>query len=65
MARECMSSNYKKCEYYGGRQMNILKWDSEISERIRLRLGWSHYAMYWFSFINGIALTCLVLWLMC
>jgi hypothetical protein len=45
--------------------MNILKWDSEIAERIRLRLGWSHYAMYWVSFIKGIALICLVLWLMC
>ena len=45
--------------------MNILKWDSKIAEHIRLRLGWSHYAMYWVSFIKGIALACLVIWLMC
>lgn len=45
--------------------MNILKWDSKIAERIRLRLGWSHYAMYWLSFIKGVALTSLVIWLLC
>ena len=44
--------------------MNLLKWHSELAERLRIRLGWSHYAIYWVSFIKGVALTCLVLWLM-
>ena len=47
----------------GGNRMNLLKWDSDIAERIRLRLGWSHYAMYWVSFVKGIALTCVIVWL--
>ncbi|MDA8803179.1 hypothetical protein N9N65_04000 [Amylibacter sp.] len=44
--------------------MNIFQWDSKIAERIRLKLGWSHYAMYCVSFFKGVALTCLVIWLM-
>ena len=46
------------------KKMNIFQWDSKIAERIRLKLGWSHYAMYCVSFFKGVALTCLVIWLM-
>ena len=37
--------------------MNLLKWHSEVSERMRVRLGWSHYAIYWVSFIKGVSET--------
>ena len=50
--------------YWGAKRMNIFQWDSKIAERIRLKLGWSHYAMYCVSFFKGVALTCLVIWLM-
>ena len=46
-----------------GEIMKVLEWHSELSERFRLKLGWSHYAIYWVSFIKGVAVTCLVFWL--
>ena len=39
--------------------MNLFKLHSELAERLRLKLGWSHYAIYWVSFIKGVAVTCL------
>ena len=44
--------------------MELIKWYSNVTERIRLALGWSYYAMYWLGFIKGIVLTCLIVWLM-
>ena len=44
--------------------MKVFKWHSELAERLRLKLGWSHYAIYWVSFIKGVAVTCLVYWLL-
>ena len=43
--------------------MKVFEWHSEMAERLRLKLGWSHYAIYWVSFIKGVAVTCLVFWL--
>lgn len=43
--------------------MKIFDWHRELAERLRIKLGWPHYAIYWVSFIKGIAVTCLVLWL--
>jgi len=43
--------------------MKVLAWHSELAERLRLKLGWSHYAIYWVSFIKGVAVTSLVYWL--
>ncbi len=43
--------------------MKVFKWHSELAERLRLKLGWSHYVIYWVSFIKGVAVTCLVFWL--
>ena len=43
--------------------MNLFKLHSDLAERLRLKLGWSHYAIYWVSFIKGVGVTCLVLWL--
>ena len=45
--------------------MKLFKLHSDLAERLRIKLGWSHYAIYWVSFIKGVAVTCLVLWLMC
>ena len=45
--------------------MKIINWHDDMAERVRLRLGWSHYAMYWVSFVKGVITTCLVIWLMC
>ena len=45
--------------------MKLLKWHSNTVERMRLALGWSQYTLYWVSFIKGVAVTCLVIWLMC
>ena len=45
--------------------MSPFKLHSELAERLRIKLGRSHYALYWLSFIKGVAVTCLVLWLMC
>ena len=47
----------------GGEIMKVFEWHSELAERLRLKLGWSHYAVYWVSFIKGVAVTCLVYWL--
>ena len=44
--------------------MNFFKWHGDITERVRLWLGWSHYAMCWVAFIKGVVLTCVVMWLM-
>ena len=44
--------------------MKVFEWHSELAERLRLKLGWSHYAIYWVSFIKGVAVTCLVYWLL-
>jgi len=33
--------------------MKVFEWHSELAERLRLKLGWSHYAIYWVSFIKG------------
>ncbi len=49
--------------YWGVEIMKVLAWHSELAERLRLKLGWSHYAIYWVSFIKGVAVTCLVYWL--
>jgi hypothetical protein len=43
--------------------MKVFEWHSELAERLRLKLGWSHYAIYWVSFIKGVAVTSLVCWL--
>ena len=43
--------------------MKVFEWHSELAERLRLKLGWSHYAIYWVSFIKGISITCLLFWL--
>jgi hypothetical protein len=43
--------------------MKLFKLHSGLAERLRLKLGWSHYAIYWLSFIKGVAFTLLVLWL--
>ena len=45
--------------------MKLLKWHSNMVERMRLAVGWTHYTFYWVSFIKGVAVTCLVMWLMC
>lgn len=45
--------------------MKLLKWHSNMVERMRLAVGVSHYTFYWISFIKGVAVTCLVMWLMC
>jgi hypothetical protein len=44
--------------------MNFFKWHSNITERVRLWLGWSHYAIYLVAFAKGVVLTCLVVWLL-
>ena len=44
--------------------MNFIKWHTDFTERLWLWLGWSHYACYWAAFAEGVALTCLVVWLM-
>jgi hypothetical protein len=49
--------------YWGVEIMKVFKWHSELAERLRLKLGWSHYVIYWVSFIKGVAVTCLVFWL--
>ena len=33
--------------------MEFIKWHSNLTERIRLALGWSYYAMYWLGFIKS------------
>ena len=58
------NQNWFVTHYWGAKRMNIFQWDSKIAERIRLKLGWSHYAMYCLSFFKGVALTCLAIWLM-
>jgi hypothetical protein len=45
--------------------MNLFKLHSDLAERLRLKLGWSHYAIYWVLFLKGVLVTCIVLWLMC
>jgi hypothetical protein len=45
--------------------MKLFKLHSDLAERLRIKLGWGHYAIYWVSFIKGVAVTCLALWLMC
>ena len=45
--------------------MKLFKWHSDIAERMRVALGWSHYAVYWVSFVKGVAVTCLIVWLIC
>jgi hypothetical protein len=44
--------------------MNFFKWHGDITERVRLWLGWSNYAMCWVAFIKGVVLTCMVMWLL-
>ena len=44
--------------------MKVFEWHSELVERLRLQLGWSHYALYWVPLIKGVVLTCLVSWLL-
>jgi len=34
--------------------VKVFEWHSELAERLRLKLGWSHYAIYWVSFIKGV-----------
>ena len=43
--------------------MKVFKWRIELAERLCLKLFWSHYVIYWVSFIKGVAVTCLVFWL--
>ena len=45
--------------YWGVGCVNLFKLHSDLAERLRLKLGWSHYAIYWVSFIKGVAVTCL------
>jgi hypothetical protein len=44
--------------------MKLFKIQREMAERIRLKLGLSHYALYWISFLEGVVFTLLVLWLL-
>jgi len=34
--------------------VKVFEWHSKLAERLRLKLGWSHYAIYWVSFIKGV-----------
>jgi len=43
--------------------MKVFEWHSDLAELLRLKLGWSHYAIYWVSFVKGVAVTCLVCWM--
>jgi hypothetical protein len=45
--------------------MKLFKWHSDVAERMRVALGWGHYAVYWVSFFKGVAVTCLAIWLIC
>ena len=56
------NANTVRASYF--KRMNLFKLHSDLAERLRIKLGWSHYAIYWVSFIKGVAVTCLVLWLM-
>jgi len=41
--------------------MNLFKLHSDLAERLRIKLGWSHYTIYWVSFVKVVSVTCLVL----
>ena len=32
--------------------MKLLKWHSNMVERMRLAVGWSHYTFYWVSLLR-------------
>ena len=44
--------------------MGLLQWHRHTLERLRRRLGLTHYQVAWLAFCKGIVLTLLVLWLM-
>jgi hypothetical protein len=60
-----MQSNVESKIVIGKNRMKLFKWHSDIAERMRVALGWSHYAVYWVSFVKGVAVTCLIVWLIC
>jgi len=41
----------------------MLEWHKTYSENWRNRLGFSHYGIYWLSFVKGIILVLLLQWL--
>ena len=43
--------------------MKLFQLHSELDEPPRLKLGWSHYAIYWVSFIKGVVVTYSLSWL--
>jgi hypothetical protein len=39
----------------------MLRWHEEFSEKIRIKLNLSHYAVYWISWLEGL-LTAFIVW---
>ena len=41
----------------------MLKWHKEKCEEVRKKFGLTHYQLYWISFIKGVALAILIVWI--
>ena len=44
-----------------GLKMGLLSWHKNVTEKLRLYFGLSHYSLYWLAFIEGVIVTYLFL----
>ena len=51
-------------EFLALKELNyMLRWHRDFSERIRIKLKLSHYAVYWISWLEGVLTVVLIWWI--